>query len=69
MKTRVFASALALSTLAVAPVAVQAAPIERGAAPTAEESDLRGSLLWVVAAIAAVIAAILLLGDDEPASP
>ena len=62
--------ALALAAFAVAPVAAQAAPISRAAAPTADESELRGSLLWIALIIAVLIAAILLLdGDDAPASP
>lgn len=68
MKLRVLAAALAAAPLAAAPVAAQAAPVERVSAPTAEENELAGGLLWIVAAIAVVIGAILLL-DDDPDSP
>ena len=63
--------ALAASTLAVAPMAAQAAPVERAAAPTAEDNQLfRGTLLWIFAIIAVVVGGILLLdNDDDPVSP
>ena len=62
--------ALAAATLTIAPIAVQAAPIERAAAPTAEESEMRGSLLWILLAIAAGVALFLVLDkNNDPVSP
>jgi hypothetical protein len=71
MSIRKLPIALAAATLAIAPLAVQAAPVERAAAPTAEESQLRdGSLLWIAAIIAVIVGAILLFDDDnDPVSP
>jgi heme/copper-type cytochrome/quinol oxidase subunit 2 len=69
MKSRVLIPALAAVSLMAAPVAAQAATVERTAAPTAEQSELGGSYLWIIAVIAAIVAGILLLDDNEPDSP
>ena len=71
MSIRKLPIALAAATLAIAPLAAQAAPVERAAAPTAEASQLRGgSLLWIAAIIAVIVGAILLFDDDnDPVSP
>ena len=72
MVFRKLALASAALTLAVAPVAAQAAP-SRAAAPITEESDLGGGNEFVNALIIILIAAIgmgaLLLSDDDPVSP
>ena len=42
----------------------------RAAAPTAEESELGGTLLWIAIVIGVIIGAVLLLdGDNDPVSP
>lgn len=71
MSIRKLPVALAAATLAVSPLAAQAAPVERAAAPTADESQLRGgSLLWIAAIVAIIIGGILLLdNNDNPVSP
>jgi hypothetical protein len=71
MSIRKLPIALAAATMAVAPLAAQAAPVERAAAPTSQKSELRGgSLLWIAAIIAVVIGGILLLDDgNDPVSP
>ena len=62
-------AALALS---LSPIAAQAAPAARTSAPVAESEELRGTTLWVVAAIALALivwGVIELTDDDEPQSP
>ncbi|WP_202390127.1 hypothetical protein [Tsuneonella aeria] len=61
--------ALSAAALAISPVAVQAAQAQRATAPVTEDSQLGGSLLWIVAAIALVVGIILIADDDDPASP
>ncbi len=69
MSVRKLPIALVAATLGMAPLAAQAAPVERATAPTAEESELGGSLLWIIIAIGVVIGAILLLDDkNDPVS-
>jgi len=65
MSIRKLPVAFAAATLVLAPLAAQAAPVERAAEPTAEESELGGSVLWIIIAIAAIIGAILLLDDKN----
>ena len=67
MITRKLALAAA-ATLAAAPLAVQAAPLDRAAAPTAEENELGGSLLWIIVAIAVAIGLYFALDDDNSVS-
>lgn len=72
MHSRVLASSMAALTLAVSPVVVQAAPVERAAAPAAEENDLRGGFIIPLVAIIAIILGVLLIsnnGNHEPTSP
>ena len=70
MSIRKLPAAVAAATLALAPVAVQAGPIDRAAAPTAEESELGGTLLWIAIVIGVIIGAVLLLdGKNDPVSP
>ena len=70
LRTAITASA-ALA-LTVAPIAAQAAPAARDAAPVSESEELRGTTMWIVAAIALgliVWGVIELTSDDEPESP
>ena len=70
MRTKHIASSLVALSLVAAPVAAQAAPAARTSAPTAGESEMAGSWLWILIAIAVVVGAILLLdGEDDPVSP
>ena len=70
MRTKHIASSLVALSLIAAPVAAQAAPAARASAPTAEESEMGGSWLWIAIAIAVVVGAILLLDDkDDAVSP
>lgn len=65
-------TASAALALTVAPIAAQAAPAVRTAAPVAESEELVGTTMWIVAAIAlglVVWGIIELTDDDEPASP
>ena len=69
MTVRKLPIALVAATLAVAPLAAQAAPVERAAAPTSQESELGGSVLWILIAIGVIVGAILLLDDkNDPVS-
>ena len=73
MTLRKFALATAAASLAIAPVAAQAAPASRASAPTTEDSELVGSnmILLAIAAVAIVVGIILLAdnGDDDAVSP
>lgn len=71
MRSKVVAASLAALALVAAPVAANAAPVERVSAPAAEESELGGgSFIWIIIGIAAVIGAILIFdGDNDPVSP
>jgi len=70
MSMRKLPVAIAAATLAVAPLASHAAPVSRAAAPTAEESELGGTLLWIAIVIGVIIGAVLLLdGKNDPVSP
>ena len=71
MSIRKLSAALAAATLVVAPVAAQAAPVERAAAPTAEASELGGTDLWIFGAIvlAVVLWAVLDSDNNNPISP
>ena len=65
-------TASAALALSLAPIAAQAAPAARSSAPVAESEELRGTTLWVVAAIALALivwGVIELSSDDEPESP
>ena len=65
-------TASAALALSLAPIAAQAAPAARTSAPVAESEELRGTTMWIVAAIALgliVWGVIELTSDDEPASP
>ncbi len=64
--------AAAATALAVAPLAAQAAPVDRATAPATEEMDLGGSdavRALIIIIIGAIGMAFLLLTDDEPVSP
>lgn len=66
------AAAAGSLALAVTPVAVSAAQVERGSAPSRHENGLfkDRSLLLIIATIAIVAGAIVLAtNDDQPASP
>lgn len=73
MSLRNLTAATSAALLAVTPLAVSAAPIERASAPTTEAADLRGGTEFLNAIIIMLIAAagmaFLLLTDDDPASP
>ena len=71
---RKFALASAAVTLAVAPIAAQAAPASRTATPVEEADEMngRGTGIYIIGAIVIAIliwGGIELLGDDEPSSP
>ncbi len=71
MSLRVLVPALAGLSLLTVPIAAQAAPVERQSAPAAQENELMGgSFLWLILAVAAVVAAVLIFdGKDDPVSP
>lgn len=71
MTIRKLVLATAATTLAVSPLAVQAAPVERSTAATAGESQLGGQdmLWWIVALIAIIVGIILVAKNDTPKSP
>lgn len=70
MRVSKLVMATAASLMAAAPVAVQAAPVERAAEPTAEDSELGRSALWIIIAIAIGVALYFLVIDDkDPVSP
>lgn len=63
--------ATAAAGLALSPIAVSAATADRSAAPAQGESDLLGAgTLVTVLAVAAVVAGIIIVADDnnDPAS-
>ncbi len=66
-------TAAAALALTAAPIAAQAAPLPRASADVAESEELRGTTMWIVAAL--VVGGILVIfwddifGDDEPDSP
>ena len=69
-------NALAVSAalaLTAAPIAAQAAPqqLSRTGAELGESDQLRGTTMWIVAAIALglIVWGIIELSDDEPESP
>lgn len=70
MSFRKLPAVIAAAFLGLSPIAVHAEPVARAAAPVAEESELRGTLLWLLLALAAGVALFLLLDDDnDPVSP
>ena len=73
MTSRNFLAALVGASLVGAPVIAQAAPTEIESARTGSEieaENLRGGFLLPLIAIVAIIAAVLLLDDDDaPESP
>ena len=70
MKTRLIALASAAAAMVAAPVAANTA-VSRSAAPVEGEQELSGGTNVIIAllAIAAVVAGIILIADDEPTSP
>ena len=71
MSTRTFAVAAAALSLAVAPVAAQAAPADRASAPVAESNDLAGnnSIFIALIALLLVVGFAVGAGSDDPVSP
>ena len=70
MQSRALASVCAAISLVAAPVAVQAATTERSSAPVVGESEMEGNVLWILLAIAAIVATIVIIGGkDDPVSP
>lgn len=70
MKKRFVALATAATAMVAAPVVANAAVASRTAAPVEGEQQLGGSILIAVLAVAAVVAGIIIIADeDEPASP
>ena len=71
MSIRSISAALTAASLAFGSVAVQAAPVERASAPSAEQSELRSSsLLWILVLLAVIGGVLVLAGgdDDKPVS-
>lgn len=68
---RKFALSTAAATLALSPVAAQAAAAERTAAPmTAESEQIFGNVLWpILIAIAIGIGIWLIVDDDDEVDP
>lgn len=68
---RTIALLAATASLAVAPVAAQAAPQRTAAPVSAESEEIRGNpfILPVLFAIALAIGIILLSNSDDPESP
>ena len=65
---RNLAFATAAATMVVTPIAAQAAPVARAAAPTFNESELRSGDLWralIIVIIGAIGMALLLATDDD----
>ena len=70
MSFRKLPTALAAAALIFSPVAAQAAPVERAAAPTADDNDMSRTLTWLLVAIVAGVALFLVLdGNNNPTSP
>lgn len=65
MSIRKLSAALAAATLVTAPVAAQAAPADRAAAPTTEANELGGIDLWIFAAIAAIVILWAVIDDSN----
>ena len=61
--------AAAAIAAASAPIAGQAIAADRVAAPVAAENELGGSGIAVAFLLLAIVSAIFLAQDDEPASP
>lgn len=63
----------AATSMIAAPVAASAAPAARAASTVTGESELEGSISWIILALAAigiaVSIALLTDGDDSPTSP
>lgn len=70
MKTRFVALASAAAAMVALPVMANAAVADRAVAPVEGEQELGGSILIAVLAVAAVVAGIIIISDDEePESP
>jgi hypothetical protein len=67
MKMKTLFAAAAASSLAIAPVALNAESFDRTVAPVAGESELEGEngILIAILAAAAVIAGIIIIADDD----
>lgn len=65
-----FRFVLAAAALATAAVPIAASAVERPAAPVSGDSDLGGQgSLFFLGVVAAIAVAVLLLPEDQPASP
>lgn len=69
MKKRLIALGSAAAAMVAAPIAANATVATRSAAPVEGEQELGGSILIAVLAVAAVVAGIIIIADDEPSSP
>lgn len=70
MRLRTIAPSIIALSLIGAPVAAQAATVDRSSAPAVEENEFAGTYLWIILAIAAIVAGVLIFDDnDDPASP
>lgn len=64
------AIALAAGSMAITPIAVQAVPVARAAAPTVEENGARNrNVLWILLLVAAVVAVVALAGGHKNNKP
>ena len=63
MFIRKLPAALAATVLTIAPVAAQAAPVDRAAAPTTDANELKLDL-WIFAVIAAIVVLWAVLDDE-----
>lgn len=71
MTKRNLALAAAAASLAVVPVAAQAAPVDRTVAPVEGENELRGNMILLALAAVAIVVGIILIadnGDDDSIS-
>ena len=67
MKLKTLFAATAATSLAVAPVALNAESFDRNAAPVSGASELEGEngIIIAILAAAAVIAGIIIIADDD----
>lgn len=73
MRVKTLTLAAAAATLALAPIAVQAAPSARASAPVASEMEMGGGSDSLIAILAAAVLATFVYfsiedGDDDPIS-
>ena len=64
MTFRKLALATTAASLAIAPIAAQAAPADRTSAPAEEQNELAGGYILPILAVIAIAVGIILVADD-----